>query len=204
MSNPNNGDKREKSPAFRWLNKILSETGPRSPTTRLVLCAVFRRVNWNTGKGCFESTRTIAKKTGLTKTCVAKHLLLAVKGGWLSQIPRAVRGNPNKSGYQYDIKFPSLLANPIGQGVASGNGQKSNRGKHFCPITKRYVAKHDFKCGHSGEQLCPNGMDQFPSDSPSSHLRYSERNAPCAGGAARAGVKKVWRDERRNPEGACP
>lgn len=103
--------------AFQWLAVVLSERGPPEPLTKLVLCAVFQRVNWETGRGFFEASRTLARRLGLNKDTVNKHLGLATSECWLTRTKRSrtdAKGN-ERHGFVYALSFKHLVSEQTAQ-----------------------------------------------------------------------------------------
>lgn len=81
----------------------MSEHGPESSTTRLVLLSLLR---WMDGDGgnCYPSIHSICGATKLSEPCVVKHLSIAEKEGW---IKKTIRGN-NGSGWNLHLYTPLI------------------------------------------------------------------------------------------------
>jgi len=69
--------------ALWWMRTVLSEDGPESPTTRLVLSAIFKRLNKDIDKGAWPTIETIAHDTALCERTIKTHVNRAILEGWL-------------------------------------------------------------------------------------------------------------------------
>jgi hypothetical protein len=72
---------------FEWLNRVLSASGPESPTVRLVLVALLTQF-YNEGRGyAFPGAATLAERTGHCEKTVRTALVEAETVGWLRRDP---------------------------------------------------------------------------------------------------------------------
>lgn len=70
---------------FLWQRAILSENGPTSSTTRLVLLAlsVFMKTD---GSDCWPSIHRLSMDTALSKRTVIYHIQMAIDEGWIEKL----------------------------------------------------------------------------------------------------------------------
>jgi hypothetical protein len=78
--------------AIRWLNALYSDRCALPIATKGVLCGIFVRIDWESGRGYFEAARSLGKRANCGKNTVTRHLTKAVNAGWLMRTTRAVKG----------------------------------------------------------------------------------------------------------------
>lgn len=71
----------EKPFKYQWLDKMASESGPKSPTTRHICHSLLSHMD-NDGR-CYPSIGRLQKATNLSRPCIIKHIKLAAKERWL-------------------------------------------------------------------------------------------------------------------------
>ena len=91
-----------KKPFFSWREALLESK--RAPTTRHVLLTLACHMN-EFGNGCFPSTKTLARQTGLSERSVCTHLEVAMKAGWITVQKRRLSGRAWKR-HEYQISWP--------------------------------------------------------------------------------------------------
>jgi hypothetical protein len=160
--------------AFRWLELVLSKHGPASPKTKLVLAAVFQRIDWDTGAGFFESSRSLAERLGLSKSTAAWALRSACDvGPFLKRKERACGKEPWRRGFTYSLAFPDGALSPC-----------TDRREKDCPSTgteEAPVSKIEGGPVQNQAQPCPAGGTYSPLNP---HL--NPQSAPAPAPSARA------------------
>jgi Helix-turn-helix domain len=92
---------------IRWRLAVISEVGPASSTTRLVLLVLACHMRMD-GGSCFPSTRTIAQECALSERCVCDHLEMARNQGWIKSRKRGKRAGQAWAGNEYQATLPAL------------------------------------------------------------------------------------------------
>lgn len=121
----------ERLTRFRWERLVVSERGPVSPTTRLVLLALATHLN-REGQA-WPSEKTLALETGLSERAVLSHLEIAVTDSWIERAASRDQGKAWRR-YTYTIRTPSnsalrtapRSAPPQPQGDAPRSGANRN------------------------------------------------------------------------------
>lgn len=90
---------------YGWVSAVLSESGPESPLTRLVLLVLAAHMS-NVGLSCFPSIDTIARKARVSRRAVITHLKAAIVAGWLLKTPRMMSGG-RRSSNEYVARVPA-------------------------------------------------------------------------------------------------
>lgn len=175
----------ERPLAFRWLDRVLSPEGPPSRNTKLVLAAVFQRIDWKTGDGYFEAARTLSARLGIGKSMAAQQLCEAVRLGWLTREPRAVTGKPERRGYVYALKLPEsvsglhgqrheAVSGPAGQRHEAVSGETGQK-KELCPVSQAPVSGFTATCVRPDRTDSPLTLHR---NSQSADARTHEARAP--------------------------
>lgn len=96
------------SPPFilTWRQAVLTESGPTSPTTRLVLLVLASYMDED--GVCFPATATVATATALTERSVCTHLDLARRDGWIASRTRGTSGQGWRR-MEYRATLPKAL-----------------------------------------------------------------------------------------------
>ena len=85
---------------------VVSEIGPRSPTTRLVLLALSTHMNRH-GGSCFPSYELLAEETGLSLRAVKEHMNLAHDECWFMRTANMGYAKRWRS-YEYEATVPEF------------------------------------------------------------------------------------------------
>ena len=97
---------------FRWRDAVASAHGPDSPTTRFVLVFLSLDADQD-GGSCFPSTRRLATRTGLSRTCVMSHLDSAEEDGWIRRRPVGTDRGQGWRRSVYDLLIPPEVVNDV-------------------------------------------------------------------------------------------
>lgn len=89
---------------FRWQEAVLSERGPKSPTTRYVLLALATHMKPD-GSDCFPGVALLQRETKLSRRAVIAHLKRADDEGWLLRRHRGEHGQGWRL-YAYEPVIP--------------------------------------------------------------------------------------------------
>ena len=108
---------------WQWFSCIFSADGPRSPTTRLVLAALYAHMNRDSNS-CFPGTRLLAVETGLSERSVCTHLELAAKAGWIEIRERAGSGKGWRSN-EYIPRIPGAEGRSAPLGLEGTEGDSA-------------------------------------------------------------------------------
>lgn len=117
---------------WQWIGLVFSSDGPKSPTSRLVLAALCRRMD-SDGSNCYPSTRTLAVETGLSERSVCTHLELLSKAGWIDIRERV----GNKHGWRLNQYFPRI------PGTEGRSAPSTFRGAEGGSVPKQQGAEGD-------------------------------------------------------------
>ena len=99
-----------KSNKWKWLDVVLSEHGPASPTMRLVLVSLWKHMDQ---KGyAWPSHKTLARRSGLSERCVGDHIRRAEREGWLRIGEREQKGAAWRS-HAYVATVPPGTETPL-------------------------------------------------------------------------------------------
>lgn len=149
----------ETSIKYLWLDTVCSRDGPESPTMRLVLMVLGRRMDPD-GTRCYPGTATVAAETGLGLRAVQTHLRRAESDGWIRRAPHGGGGQGWRR-YRYEPTIPKRAA----------------RGTAPCaaPYQKR-AASDDIRCGTSQRKV----RHEVPTTSPET----SPETSPVSDGSA--------------------
>jgi hypothetical protein len=91
-----------RKPFFSWREALLESN--LAPTAKHVLLTLACHMN-DLGNGCFPSTKTLARQTGLSERSVCTHLKEAKKAGWIVARARGLSGQAWKH-HEYLISWP--------------------------------------------------------------------------------------------------
>ena len=111
---------------YEWSEAVMSESGPRSSTVRLVLLVLFTHMNGD-GSNCFPGVRMIATKSGLHRTTVMKAIQEAEADGWIAIDKR--RGG--KQGGDYHYYHPLIPTKAVAEPDQYGNGKAVGERYHL-------------------------------------------------------------------------
>ena len=91
---------------IQWRNKVLSEDGPDSSTTRYVLLVLSKHMN-RYGGSCFPSMELLARESGLSERTVGTALKEAEVKGWIKRYRRRMaKGGSGWMQYEYEAEVP--------------------------------------------------------------------------------------------------
>lgn len=89
---------------FEWQKAVISDLGPPSPTTRLLLLVL--GVFMAKDGGCYPSAKKIALASGLSVRSVYEHIKIAVEAGWLIKQKKTGYGKQwKRNSYQAKISY---------------------------------------------------------------------------------------------------
>ena len=128
-------------PFFSWREAVLESN--LHATTRHVLLTLACHMN-DLGAGCFPSTRTLEKQTGLSRRTVETHLAVARRVGWITVERRGDSGQGWRR-HEYRIAWPADVAKDVphvsdetGKGVLQAvESRDVDVGKHVPPVDPR-------------------------------------------------------------------
>ena len=89
---------------YEWEKAIISNSGPKSPTTRLVLLVIATHLD-SRKLNCYPSYKLIAKESGLVLRTVKTHMNIAFKEGWFLRTERMGHASGWKR-YEYEVMIP--------------------------------------------------------------------------------------------------
>ena len=99
--------KNDKVFKYRWKDHFQSEDGP-SHISRHVLLALLDFMDDN-GGSCFPSLQLIARRAGLARSTVQKHITLLVKQGWIRKQQRWLSDKNSWKSNIYQAVIPKKL-----------------------------------------------------------------------------------------------
>jgi hypothetical protein len=157
--------------AIRWLNALYSDRCALPIATKGVLCGIFVRIDWESGRGYFEAARSLGKRANCGKNTVTRHLTKAVNAGWLMRTTRAVKGE--RHGFTYSLAIPAVS---VESGHNDAPPQAPDDAPPQAPVSQERGHKDKGPCPHSPQPVslflngCVRQMGTYsPSDSPSTH-----------------------------------
>lgn len=109
MTNGHSKPEPAPKPFFSWREALLESNLPA--TTRHVLLTLACHMN-AFGAGCFPSTRTLARQTGLSRRSVETHLAAARKASWITVQPRGYSGRGWRR-HEYCISWPTDVGKEV-------------------------------------------------------------------------------------------
>jgi hypothetical protein len=108
---------------FTWRNKLLSENGPESSTTRYVMLALSTHMDLD-GGSCYPSVRRLAIETAISRRAIMEHIGIAVENGWIERKSRILKDKGWKRN-AYQAVIPKHIAKVVTE------GDHVNEGGHF-------------------------------------------------------------------------
>jgi hypothetical protein len=100
--------KRRRPNIFEWRTALLSEYGPKDPTTRYLLLLLSTFMDTD-GTNAFPSFDTLASSSALSRATVARKMPEAHKEGWIDRTPRGKRKGQGWRLWKYSATIPLLV-----------------------------------------------------------------------------------------------